>query len=100
MSKDEYRKLKEVHDTMNTFSIAVVLRAIIVFFIDGVEKYGLEEFLKKMNKYDAGTFYKFIRMRKLEKQEIPTQLRDDDVRIPDVKFTFNHHFQLIEVEFL
>jgi len=93
MNKDEYRKLKEVHDTMNTFSIAVVLRAIIVFFVEGVEEFGLEEFLKKMNKYDAGTFYKFIRTRKWEKQEIPTQLRVDDVRIPDVKFTFNCHFQ-------
>ena len=96
-TKDDYRKLKQVHDTMNAFSIAVVLRALIVFFIKGVEDYGLEEFLRILNKYDVVTFYKFIRLRKWEKKESLTQLLEQE---PDLRFTFNNNFQLIEVEFI
>ncbi len=52
-SKEElYNKLKSIHKDNNTYSIASKLRYIIKVFIRGVERYGLDVFLKILNKAD------------------------------------------------
>ncbi|HOJ64640.1 MAG TPA: hypothetical protein PLE45_09490, partial [Spirochaetota bacterium] len=42
-----YNELKQIHDTLNTFSIAVLIREILKLYFDLIEKYGFDGFEKR-----------------------------------------------------
>jgi len=73
-----YNKLKSIHKDNNTYSIASKLRYIIKVFIRGVEKYGINGFLKILKnsskKWDnkirnIKLWYKEIKVRQLSLKE-------------------------------
>ncbi|HOL57725.1 MAG TPA: hypothetical protein PLD75_09230, partial [Spirochaetota bacterium] len=45
-----YNELKQIHDTLNTFSIAVLIREILELYFELVEKYGVDGFEKRLEK--------------------------------------------------
>jgi len=49
LEKEDYRRLKQIHQDLNYFSIAQILRKIINRFLFYYEKYGMEELIKKIN---------------------------------------------------
>ncbi len=49
LQKEDYRRLKQIHQDLNYFSIAQILRKIINRFLFYYEKYGMEGLIKKIN---------------------------------------------------
>ena len=49
MQHDLYRKLKLVHQDLNTYSLAQILRKMMHYFIRGYNKYGFTKFMEKLN---------------------------------------------------
>ena len=41
-----YNRIKQLHDQLNKFSMAVIVRGVLRWFMDGVKKYGLDGLLK------------------------------------------------------
>ncbi|MBN2546058.1 MAG: hypothetical protein JXB50_09700 [Spirochaetes bacterium] len=50
LKKEDYRRLKQIHQDLNYFSIAQILRKIINKFLFYYKKYGLENLIEKINK--------------------------------------------------
>jgi len=49
LQEEDYRRLKQIHQDLNYFSIAQIVRKIINRFLFYYEKYGMEELIKKIN---------------------------------------------------
>ncbi|MBN2545996.1 MAG: hypothetical protein JXB50_09370 [Spirochaetes bacterium] len=49
LHKEDYRRLKQIHQDLNYFSIAQILRTIINRFLFYYEKYGMKELINKIN---------------------------------------------------
>jgi len=49
LNEEDYRRLKQIHQDLNYFSIAQILRKIINKFLFYYEKYGLEKLINKIN---------------------------------------------------
>jgi len=49
LKEEDYRRLKQIHQDLNYFSIAQIIRKIINKFIFYFEKYGLDILIKKIN---------------------------------------------------
>ncbi len=60
LQEEDYRRLKQIHQDLNYFSIAQILRKIINKFLYYYEKYGLEKLLKKINILTKMITLKFV----------------------------------------
>ncbi|HOJ63461.1 MAG TPA: hypothetical protein PLE45_03470 [Spirochaetota bacterium] len=98
-----YNELKQIHDTLNTFSIAVLVREILKLYFDLIEKYGVDGFKKRLEK--VKNKIEDMRARKVK------WYKDKDERIhPDIPFyidqevyyylVFGTDFCLKQIQFL
>ena len=68
MDINHYRKFKSFHSRKNLFSIAIIVRAFIFFFSQGIKEYGsIEKFLKILKRTEVyfrnkATSYKLIKI--------------------------------------
>ncbi|HOJ63768.1 MAG TPA: hypothetical protein PLE45_05050 [Spirochaetota bacterium] len=69
-----YNELKVIHDHLNTFSIATLVREILEVYFYGVERFGEKEFERKIKKLKEkiDDLKKNKRWVKKEGQDIPT----------------------------
>jgi hypothetical protein len=50
MKHSIYRKLKQIHQDLNTYSMAQIIRRVIEVFLKGCKNYGLKRFIEKIEK--------------------------------------------------
>ena len=50
LKKEQYRKLKQIHDVNQFYSIAQVLRGLVLFYLNGLELFGEDGFRKLLKK--------------------------------------------------
>jgi hypothetical protein len=99
MEKSDYRKLKLVFAHMYIHSMAIIIRKMIDLFIEGVKKYGFNEFIEIMEEYKegqdgafayAGSWDKRVKKELSHLKEIPRFCR----------LTFSDDLTLISIELL
>jgi len=99
MDINKYKFIKQVHNNMHTFSMALIIRWMIEEFIKGVEKYGLEDFIRIMNKFDRIYLTKFNKIKNWKKNitgHMSSYITTDE----SVKLIFNKQYTLLAFEFL
>ena len=88
LPKNVYNELKQVHDTLNTFSIAVLVREILKLYFQMIEKYGEEGFKKRLER--VKNKIEDMRARKVK------WYKDKDERIhPDIPFYIDQELYYI-----
>jgi hypothetical protein len=50
LPEHQYRKMKLIHQDLNTYSLAQIIREIIIIFLKGCAKHGINSFLNRLNK--------------------------------------------------
>ncbi|HOJ65075.1 MAG TPA: hypothetical protein PLE45_11730, partial [Spirochaetota bacterium] len=91
--------LKLVHDHINSFSIAILIRELLEIYFAGIEVEGEEEFIKKMEEWEKG----IERLR--EAKAVVVKIGSPDIPVPDEHndyflLKFNSNFCLKEIKFL
>ena len=97
--EEVYNELKLVHDHINSFSIAILIRELLEIYFAGIEVEGEEEFIKKMEEWEKG----IERLR--EAKAVVVKIGSPDIPVPDEHndyflLKFNVKFCLKEIKFL
>ncbi len=97
--EEVYNELKLVHDHINSFSIAILIRELLEIYFAGIEVEGEEEFIKKMEEWEKG----IERLR--EAKAVVVKIGSPDIPVPDEHndyflLKFNSNFCLKEIKFL
>ena len=96
--EEYYRKLKQLHQDLNFFSIAQILRKLIKYFFQACEKYGNEELSAKTERIKELWKVKkelFIKENKVFQLQLFNEFRNSFVRI-----TYNTRSIPIRFEFI
>ena len=83
-----YKKLKHIHQDLNFYSMAQILREVIERFLEGCEKYGIFEFIKRLKKINEIWEEKKI-IHKKNKKYFVRQLKGKKSRIPYCETVYN-----------
>ncbi|HPP04718.1 MAG TPA: hypothetical protein PK351_07840, partial [Spirochaetota bacterium] len=94
-----YNELKLVHDHINSFSIAILIRELLELYFAGMEVEGEEEFSKRIDEWQKEI--ETLReakavVVKIGSPDIPVQNADDDYFL----LKFNTKFCLKDIKFL
>ena len=93
----DYKYFKQIHNNIHTFSTALILRWLIEEFIIGIEKYGFEEFINIMKKYEKIYLSKFYKQKSWNIGYMAGHMSS---YIPRVKLTYSNEYDLTAFEFL
>ncbi|HOJ63865.1 MAG TPA: hypothetical protein PLE45_05540, partial [Spirochaetota bacterium] len=100
LPEEVYNELKLVHDQLNSFSIATLIRELLEIYFIGIEIYGEEKFMKMIQKLKneiEGLKIKKVCVVKEERaQDIPCSIEPNDYFL----LKFNSNFCLKEIKFL
>ena len=97
--EEVYNELKLVHDHINSFSIAILIRELLELYFAGIEVEGEEEFAKKMEEWQ-----KEIESLRANKAVV-VKIGSPDIPVSDTTndyflLKFNSNFCLKEIKFL
>ncbi|HOL56046.1 MAG TPA: hypothetical protein PLD75_00655 [Spirochaetota bacterium] len=97
--EEVYNELKLVHDHINSFSIAILIRELLELYFAGIEVEGEEEFAKKMEEWQ-----KEIESLRANKAVV-VKIGSPDIPVSDTTndyflLKFNSKFCLKEIKFL
>ncbi|HOL57564.1 MAG TPA: hypothetical protein PK351_09545 [Spirochaetota bacterium] len=99
LPKEVYNELKMVHDQINSFSIATLVRELLETYFSGIENYGEKNFINivsKLKKIIEGLKEKKTRLVKSGATDIPFPLEEEDY----FWLKFKSNFTLKEIKFL
>ena len=99
LPEDLYNELKLVHDQLNSFSIATLIRELLEVYFIGIETYGEEKFIKMIQEIKneiEGLKTKKACVVKEMPQDIPCTTDSNDYFL----LKFNLNFCLKEIKFL
>lgn len=63
-----YRKIKQIHDNNNIYSMGIIIRNIIKIFLKYHEKYGLDKLMKILDRYKTIFFSRIVRLGTIYKK--------------------------------
>jgi len=97
--EEVYNELKLVHDHINSFSIAILIRELLELYFAGIEVEGEEEFTKRIEEWE-----KEIESLR-ESKAVVVKIGPPDIPVPDEHndyflLKFNVKFCLKEIKFL
>ncbi len=97
--EEVYNELKLVHDHINSFSIAILIRELLEIYFAGIEIEGEEEFIKKIEEWQ-----KEIESLRANKAVV-VKIGSPDIPVPDEPndyflLKFSSNFCLKEIKFL
>ncbi|HPP04593.1 MAG TPA: hypothetical protein PK351_07175 [Spirochaetota bacterium] len=97
--EEVYNELKLVHDHINSFSIAILIRELLELYFAGIEVEGEEEFTKRIEEWE-----KEIESLR-ESKAVVVKIGSPDIPVPDEHndyflLKFNVKFCLKEIKFL
>jgi len=97
--EEVYNELKLVHDHINSFSIAILIRELLELYFAGIEVEGEEEFAKRIEEWEKEI--ESLRgakavVVKIGSPDIPCSMEDNDYFL----LKFNLKFCLKEIKFL
>jgi hypothetical protein len=90
LEHNEYRYLKQVKTNLNIFSTALIIRWLLEEFFIGLIKYGIEDFLKMVTRYNQ------IHGLRTKKRWVTKHMLYQQ---PFVQVVFNDKYQLLSIEF-
>ncbi|HPP05124.1 MAG TPA: hypothetical protein PK351_09915, partial [Spirochaetota bacterium] len=100
LPEEIYNELKLVHDQLNSFSIATLIRELLEVYFTGIEIYGEENFMnmiqKLKNEIEGLRRRKACVMKEERAQDIPSSIETNDYFL----LKFNLNFCLKEIKFL
>jgi len=100
LPEEVYNELKLVHDQLNSFSIAILIRELFEVYFAGIEIYGEEKFMKMIqklkNEIDGLKIKKACVVKERRGQDIPCSMEANDYFL----LKFNLNFCLTEIKFL
>ena len=95
-----YNELKLVHDQLNSFSIATLIRELLEVYFAGIQIYGEEKFMKMIqklkNEIEGLKIRKACVVKEGRAQDIPCSIEHNDYFL----LKFNLNFCLKEIKFL
>jgi hypothetical protein len=95
--EEVYRRLKELHEYSNFYSIAQILREIIKIYLKKCFKLGVEEAVKKLESLKRKwEMVKKMKMRKI----FLRQLHDNNRTSPSLSITYDRFFHPLSIKFL
>ncbi len=97
--EEVYNELKLVHDHINSFSIAILIRELLELYFAGIEVEGEEEFTKRIEEWEK----EIKRLR--ETKAVVVKIGSPDIPVSDTAndyflLKFNSKFCLKEIKFL
>ena len=100
LPEEVYNELKLVHDQLNSFSIATLIRELLEIYFIGIEIYGEEKFMKMIqklkNEIEGLKIKKACVVKEERAQDIPCSIEPNDYFL----LKFNSNFCLKEIKFL
>ncbi|HOJ63067.1 MAG TPA: hypothetical protein PLE45_01490 [Spirochaetota bacterium] len=100
LPEEVYNELKLVHDQLNSFSIATLIRELLEVYFIGIETYGEEKFIKMIqeikNEIEGLKERKACVVKERRGQDIPCSIETNDYFL----LKFNLNFCLKEIKFL
>ncbi|HOL56692.1 MAG TPA: hypothetical protein PLD75_03930 [Spirochaetota bacterium] len=100
LPEELYNELKLVHDQLNSFSIATLIRELLEIYFAGIETYGEEKFMKMIqeikNEIDGLKKRKACVVKEERAKDIPCSTDTNDYFL----LKFNSKFYLKEIKFL
>ena len=100
LPEEIYNELKLVHDQLNSFSIATLIRELLEIYFAGIETYGEEKFMKMIqeikNEIDGLKKRKACVVKEERAKDIPCSTDTNDYFL----LKFNSKFYLKEIKFL
>ena len=100
LPEELYNELKLVHDQLNSFSIATLIRELLEIYFIGIETYGEEKFMKMIqklkNEIEGLRRRKACVVKERRGQDIPCSIETNDYFL----LKFNSNFCLKEIKFL
>ena len=100
LPEEVYNELKLVHDQLNSFSIATLIRELLEVYFAGIQIYGEEKFMKMVqeikNEIEWLKREKACVVKEIGAQDIPCSTDSNDYFL----LKFNSNFCLKEIKFL
>ena len=99
LPEEVYNELKLVHDQLNSFSIATLIRELLEIYFAGIETYGEEKFMKMIQEIKneiEGLKARKACVVKERARDIPCSIETNDYFL----LKFNLNFCLKEIKFL
>lgn len=95
-----FKRIRLLHTQSNVFSIAIIVRKMLMLFIKHFRHSGLERLRGMIKRFERIHFKKYKKNKKFDKRKIQTQLSRLSSTSARYIVSFNRHYQLLTTQLL
>ena len=100
IDNNDYRKIRKIYNDMFVFSMAILIRWMIEKFLDGINKYGFERFIKILQRYGSIHNIKIHRIKCWKKYKNDKHMLHKSIFCEKYRMTFGTNYTLLGIELL